>query len=241
MKRFVSPLLISYQLLVAYPLSLVITLMVAVATTILSPLFPNHSVSYFPARWWARAICYLFFVKVKISGLHNINPSHSYIMAANHQSIFDVFIIYGWLPNLFKWIMKAELRRIPFVGRACEAAGHIFINRSNPIATLNSIQKAERQLINGLSVVIFPEGTRTYTGELGSFKKGAFRIAADLQLPIVPVTINGAYFCLPRQSLFVKPATVTVHFHKPIDIKPFLPDAVHQLIEQTRNRIESKL
>jgi len=96
------------------------------------------------------------FVKVKITGLEKLNPRQSYVIVCNHQSIYDIFVVYGWLPMIFKWMMKEEVRRIPFVGIACEAAGHIFINRSNPVAAKHSLEKAESQLKNGVSVVIFP-------------------------------------------------------------------------------------
>jgi len=83
------------------------------------------------------------FVTVKISGLENLNQRQSYVVVCNHQSMFDIFVVYGWFPFLFKWMMKAELRQIPLVGKACEAAGHIFINRSNPITAKHSLEKAE--------------------------------------------------------------------------------------------------
>lgn len=239
MKRTVHPLFVIYQFLIAYPLLMIITPLVALATIILSPVFPNNSVSYFPARWWGRVICALFWVKVKFTGFENVDSGRSFIVAANHQSMFDIFIIYGWLPHYFKWIMKAELRKIPLVGKACESAGHIFINRTNPVAARHGIEKAERQLKNGVSVVIFPEGTRTFTGLMGSFKKGAFRIAADLRLPVLPVTIYGAFEVMPRSSFVVKPGTIHLVFHPPIDVSPFLPDNLPGLIECTRSTIAS--
>lgn len=239
MKRKVNSLIVVYQLVIAYPLVLLITLIVALATIVLSPLFPNHFISYFPARWWGRAICFLFGVKVQFSGFENVDSSISCIVVANHQSMFDIFIIYGWLPNLFKWMMKAELRRVPFIGKACESAGHIFINRSNPVAARKSLEKAERQLKNGVSLVIFPEGTRTYDGSVGRFKKGAFRIAADLQLPILPVSISGAFACMPRSSFIVKPGVINVHFHSPIDVKPYLPEHLHNLMDVSHSVIQS--
>jgi 1-acyl-sn-glycerol-3-phosphate acyltransferase len=241
MKRKVHLFFVVYQLLVAYPILLIITPLVALATIVLSPVFPDKSISYYPARWWGRVICFLFFVKVKFSGLEAVDPKRSFIVAANHQSMFDIFILYGWLPQSFKWIMKSEMRRIPLVGKACESAGHIFINRTNPVAARSSIQKAERQLVNGISVVLFPEGTRTYTGQMGPFKKGAFRIASDLKLPVLPVTIDGAFEVMPRSSFIVKPGTIHVTFHSPITVVDFLPDNVSVLIEYTRSVIASAL
>lgn len=241
MKRPVNPIFVVYQFLIAYPLLLVLTPLTAIFTIILSPLFPNSQLSYYPARWWGKAFCYLMFVRVKVSGLEQLDPQKSYVIACNHQSMYDIFVVYGWLPMIFKWIMKAELRRIPLVGKACEAAGHIFLDRSNPIAAKHSIERAEMQLSKGASVVIFPEGTRTYTGELGSFKRGAFRIATDLRLPIVPVTLNGCMERLPRNTCVVKPGLIEMVVHKPVDTEVYLPDRVGELIEVTHNMVNSAL
>jgi 1-acyl-sn-glycerol-3-phosphate acyltransferase len=230
-----------YQWIIAFPVLLILTILVAIATIILSPLLPNSQFSYYPARFWGKTICALTFVKVKVTGLENIDPRQSYIFASNHQSMFDVFVVYGWIPSIFKWIMKMELKKIPFVGQACAAAGHIFIDRSNLMAAKHSLEKAEKQLRNGVSVVVFPEGTRTRTGEMGTFKRGAFRIAADLSLPIVPITLRGSFERLHRNSANVNPGTIEMIIHKPIDILPFLPDNTSKLIQKTRDVIHSSL
>lgn len=223
------------------PLIAVLTVIVAVLTIILSPSMPNSDVSYWPARGWGRVICKLLFIKVKLVNIDKIDFSHSYVVAANHQSIFDIFAVYGWLPNIFKWIMKAELRKIPLVGKACEAAGHIFIDRTNPVSAKISLEKAENQLKNGVSVVIFPEGTRTKNGQPGMFKKGAFRIATDLKLPILPVTIKGSFDrVIPGTFNFI-PGTIEMIFHEPIDVNLFLPENSAGLIEHTRKVITGVL
>jgi 1-acyl-sn-glycerol-3-phosphate acyltransferase len=230
-----------YQWFIAFPVLLVVTMMVAIATTVLSPLFPNSKYSYYPARWWGRVFCALCFVRVKVSGLEQLDPKQSYVIACNHQSIFDVFVVYGWLPMIFKWVMKAELRKIPLVGKACEAAGHVFINRSHPMAAKHSLDKAEQQLHNGISVVIFPEGTRTFTGEMGKFRRGAFHIATDLRLPIVPVTLRGSYERMHRKTFNVTPGVIEMIVHEPIDVKAYLPDNSQQLIKTTWDVIHSAL
>ena len=222
-----------YVWLIAIPILAVVTILVALSTIILSPLFPNNKISYFPARFWGRCFCFLLFVRVEISGMEHINPRESYVFALNHQSYFDIFVVYGWLPNIFKWIMKAELRKIPFVGLACQAAGHIFIDRSSSIAATKSIEKAKEQLRNGVSVVIFPEGTRTFTGKMQSFKRGAFRIATDLKLPIVPATLVGSFERLKRGSAHFTHGKIQLHIHQPIDVKQYLPDNVQGLIDDT--------
>jgi 1-acyl-sn-glycerol-3-phosphate acyltransferase len=240
--RSTKPVFFSfYQWILVFPILLVITVLVALSTIILSPLLPNSKLSYYPARLWARICCKICFVKIKVAGLELLEPNKSYVFALNHQSIFDIFVVYGWFPFIFKWMMKAELRKIPLVGKACESAGHIFIDHSNPIAAKHCLEKAEAQLTNGVSVVIFPEGTRTYSGEMNKFKRGAFRIATDLSLPIVPVTLRGSFERMHRNTFNVTPGTIELIIHQPIDVVPYLPDNTPGLIQKTWNDIHSSL
>lgn len=236
-----NPFFIIYQWLIVMPVLLVVTIVVALSTIVLSPLLPNSQLSYHPARVWAKLFCAMNFVRVRFDGLETLDPQKSYVFALNHQSIFDVFVVYGWFPFIFKWMMKAELRKIPFVGKACEAAGHIFIDRSSPIAAKRSLQKAESMLKDGVSLVVFPEGTRTRTGKMGVFKRGAFRIATDLALPIVPVTLNGSFERMHRGTLHIHPGTIHVTIHEPIDVAAFLPDNTSELIQTTFDIIQSAL
>ena len=241
MKTTKNILFFLYQWVFVFPILLIITVIVAFSTIVLSPLLPNSKIAYHPAKIWAKISCHLTFVRVKVSGLEKLNPHQSYVFALNHQSIFDIFVVYGWLPCIFKWMMKAELRKIPLIGKACESAGHIFINRSNPIEAKHSIEKAEAHLKNGVSLVVFPEGTRTKTGEMGVFKRGAFRVATDLSLPIVPVTIRGSFERMPRNSFNVHPGTVEMIIHEPIEVAPFLPDSTAELIQKTWDEVNSDL
>ncbi|MDD2995881.1 MAG: lysophospholipid acyltransferase family protein [Paludibacter sp.] len=241
MKTKPHPLFVLYQWLVALPVLIILTILTAVFTIILSPVFPNAQFSYFPARWWGRFFCYLLFIKVKITGLEKLDPKKSYVIAANHQSIYDIFVVYGWLPMIFKWVMKAELRKIPLVGKACESAGHIFIDRKNPVAAKKSLDKAEAQLRNGVSVVVFPEGTRTYTGQMGKFKKGAFRMATDLHLPIVPVTLRGCFERLPRNGFIITPGTIEMIVHEPVEVEGYEHEKQPELMQKLHDIIESAL
>lgn len=241
MKTKPHPLFVLYQWLVALPVLIILTILTAVFTIILSPVFPNAQFSYFPARWWGRFFCYLLFIKVKITGLEKLDQKKSYVIAANHQSIYDIFVVYGWLPMIFKWVMKAELRKIPLVGKACESAGHIFIDRKNPVAAKKSLDKAEAQLRNGVSVVVFPEGTRTYTGQMGKFKKGAFRMATDLHLPIVPVTLRGCFERLPRNGFIITPGTIEMIVHEPVEVEGYEHEKQPELMQKLHDIIESAL
>ena len=137
--------------------------------------------------------------------------------------------------------MKKSLRKIPFVGKACESAGHIFVDRTNPKGMLTTIRQAERSLTNGVSLVVFPEGSRTKDGHLGSFKRGAFQLADDLQLPVVPVTINGSFDVLPRNAKWVRRHRLTLIIHQPIPPHGKGPENVKILMDETYKAIASGL
>lgn len=241
MKRKNNPFLICYSLLIFYPIALIITFLTSVSTIIFSLLIGDRKLSYYPAIIWSRLICALALLKVNVSGLENYDPHKSYIFIANHQSILDIFLVYGWLDSRFKWIMKKEIRHIPLVGKACEMVGHIFIDRSSAIKAKKSIDKAEVLLRNGASVVLFPEGSRTRTGDLQKFKRGAFFLATDLSLEVVPITIKGAYRAWPPRSIFIKPGSIEMMIHSPLSTEGLTHDNLHEFIEQTRNIIEQPL
>ena len=182
-----------YQLCIALPLLLLLTILTALTTTIGSLLGGARFWGYYPAKIWSRLVCYLLFLPVHVEGREKLHRHTSYVFVPNHQGAFDIFLVYGFLNRNFKWMMKKSLRKIPLVGKACESAGHIFVDRSGPHAAQATIRQAESVLVNGVSLVVFPEGARTYTGRMGSFKRGAFQLADDLQLPVVPVTIDGFF------------------------------------------------
>ena len=112
-------------------------------------------------------------------------------MVCNHQSQYDIFLAYGWLNLDLKWVLKAELRNAPGVGIGCEKVGHIFVDRSNPEQARRAVRDALDSVGDGVGILFFAEGTRSPDGRLGTFKKGAFRVAAAQDLPILPVTIIG--------------------------------------------------
>ena len=132
------------------------------------------------------------------------------------KASFDIFLIYGFLGVPIKWVMKAGIAKIPFVGAACRAAGFIFVDNSTPKAAARSVLEAERSLKNGASVVVFPEGSRTYNGKMIRFKKGAYQMAADQHLQIVPITLNGPFDVLPIGSLNVHRHKMEMVIHPPI-------------------------
>lgn len=233
-------LYIIYQYLIGFPLIVVVTLFTALLTIICFP-WRNGKLPRTVQVFWSRSVLWLLLVPIKVTGCENVDSNQSYVFVANHQSFLDVFAVYGWLPNNFKWLMKKELRKIPFVGTACAVAGHIFVDRSNPRAAMESLTYIKAQLHDGISTVIFPEGTRTKTGEMGRFKQGAFKIAMDMDLPVVPISLSGFFDAMPRNKFYVKPfSRVALHIGKPIDISQFndINEAMTELHTQVKNGIK---
>lgn len=230
-----------YQICFALPVLLVLTLLTALTTIIGSLIGGAHTWGYYPGKVWSQLICYILLIPVKVKGREKLNKHTSYVFAPNHQGAFDIFLIYGFLGRNFKWMMKKSLRKIPFVGKACESAGHIFVDRANPRKMISTIRKAEASLKGGVSLVVFPEGSRSLTGKLGAFKRGAFQLADDLQLAVVPVTIEGSFEILPRDSKWIRRHAMTLTIHDPIPPQGKGAENVRALMERTYAAVESAL
>jgi 1-acyl-sn-glycerol-3-phosphate acyltransferase len=188
---------------------------------------------------WANLNCILTPVFVKVKGRENIDPKQSYVIVVNHQSAYDIIILYARLGIYFKWLMKKEIRKIPGIGFGSQAIGHILINRSSTKAAIETINYAKSKIKDGTSMLIFPEGTRSRTHDMLPFKKGAFWFAFDLNLPILPVTINGTREILPSETMNLLPGKAEIIIHPPININNYSKDNMADLIEKTRNLIYS--
>ena len=207
-----------YQLLIALPLIAIYTLITSLMVTIGCTLGNGHFWGYYPGKWWAQFIIRILLLPVKVEGRENLVKGQSYVFVANHQGAFDIFLIYGFLSRNFKWMMKRQLRQMPFVGKACEAAHHIFVDKRGASKIRATYDSARQTLQGGMSLVVFPEGARTFTGHMGVFKRGAFMLADDIELPVVPLTINGSFDVMPRTRdmkwVVWHPLRLTIH--KPI-------------------------
>ena len=207
-----------YQIVVMMPVLLVATFLAALFTTIGSLIGLHRTWGYYPAHIWARLFCFMTFVRVSVTGRENIDKKTSYVFVANHQGAYDIFAIYGYLNHNFKWMMKKSLEKIPFVGYACKKAGHIMVDKSSPAAVQRTMEMAEKQLRGGMSLVVFPEGSRSKTGKMARFKKGAFALATEFGLPIVPITMDGAYDVMPRAAKLPRPGHIRVTIHRPMSV-----------------------
>ncbi|MDI6687050.1 MAG: lysophospholipid acyltransferase family protein [Desulfobacterales bacterium] len=186
------------------------------------------------AAIWARFILAVSCIKVKVVGLSNIDPSRSYIYMSNHQGNFDIPILQACLPVQFRWLAKAELFKIPVFGYAMGKAGHISIDRSNRKSAFKSLNNAARTIRNGVSVLIFPEGTRSSDGAIIPFKKGGFILAVDSGVPIVPVIIHGLWPLMLKNRVFVRPGNVVLEIKKPIESADYDRKTKDDLLKKVR-------
>lgn len=187
---------------------------------------------------WGRVVNFIAPVSVFVKGKENISSKKSYIIIANHQTLWDILILYGFLGIDFKFLMKKELRKVPFLGYACHKVGHIYINRKSPKAALQSLNEAKQKLTNGVSVLVFPEGTRSKQKEMQQLKKGAFKLAIDLNLDILPVTVVDSYKVLRKGIINVLPGKAGLIIHPAIAVADYEND-MERLMNESRIILES--
>ena len=234
-----------YQLFIALPIIFVATVLTSLIT-ILGGFINAHVFGYYPGRIWSKVVLRVLLLPIHVEGREHLQPRQSYVFVANHQGPVDIFLIYGYLGRNFKWMMKKALRKMPLVGVACEKARHIFVDKSGPKAIKETIDKARATLQNGTSLVVVPEGSRSFTGHMGLFRKGAFQLADDLQLPVVPVTIDGSFDVLTRMAgfNFVHWHPLRLVIHEPIppvgegkeDIKHTMEEAYRVIMNSLPER-----
>ncbi len=241
MKKLLIILYQPYKWLIFFPFLGINTLIFGILAILFSLIFGQKVGSFVGGVLWSRLNGFLTPMFVSKTGQENIDKNQSYVIVANHISAYDIFLAYGWLGIDFKWVMKKELRKIPGLGFGSEAVGHIFIDRSSSKAALETIEKAKERIKGGTSVLFFPEGTRSKTGELGRFKKGAFNFAFDLNLPILPVTILGTNKIMPSGTFNLLPGKARLVIHPPIDISNYSPEDMGKLMDNTKDVIASAL
>jgi 1-acyl-sn-glycerol-3-phosphate acyltransferase len=228
-----------YAWLVVVPAIVIATIIFGTGTVLLLFFLKPRQVGILCGKSWARVISFVTPMRVSVVGREHVDQRQSYVIVSNHQSQFDIFVLYGWLDIDFKWVMKQELRKVPLIGIACERLGHIYVDRTNREAALASINAAKQRIVDGTSVLFFPEGTRSRDKRMRPFKKGAFRMALDLQLPILPITIQGTREVLPSDTLDLFPGRATMTIHPPIPIQDYDYTRLEALIARTRQVIEA--
>lgn len=192
-------------------------------------------------KLWGRVGLMFAGTRVEVSGAEKIPRDVPLIFMGNHRSNFDILALYAGLPHHFSWIAKVELFRIPLFGYAMKRAGYLPLDRSDGRRALKTMESAAEKIRNGVSVIIFPEGTRSMDGKLLPFKRGGFLLAARAGVPVVPFTINGSAKVNPPKRLEVHPGTITIRFGDPISTEGATGKRRDELIERVRDAIEAGL
>jgi 1-acyl-sn-glycerol-3-phosphate acyltransferase len=224
-----------------FPLVSLATLVGALIAVPLALLISPRLANLYVAVTWSRILAGLVPVRVSLEGAEHIEPGRSYVVVANHQSQFDIPVVYGWLGLDLRWVAKSEVGRIPFVAAGCRAIGHIFIDRSDPDQARNAINRAVARLKPGTGLMFFPEGTRSRSGRLLPFKKGAFRVAVDRQLPLLPVTVTGTRDILPPGGLALRPGRARLVVHEPVETDGLDASDLSDVQRECKRRIASAL
>ena len=239
MRTFFWILYQPYKWLFLIPFMAINSVIFGILAVTLSLIINQKVGSYVGGVIWAKVNTLLTPAIIKIQGKQHIDKKQSYVIVANHLSTYDIFAFYGWLGIDFKWVMKKEIKKYPGVGFGSQAVGHIFVDRSSTTEALKSIYSAKQKIKDGTSVIFFPEGTRSKTTRLLPFKKGAFHLAFDLDLPILPVTINGTDKIFPADTWNLFPGKAELVIHPPIDIRQYREDDIQKLISDTKEMIAS--
>jgi 1-acyl-sn-glycerol-3-phosphate acyltransferase len=180
-------------------------------------------------------------IRYTVRGRENVPANRAVVFCANHQSNVDPPVLFQALHPRLHILYKAELRKLPVLGRVFEVGGFVAVQRDNRDAAFASIETAAESIRQGNSFLIFPEGTRSKTDQLLPFKKGGLVMALRAQAPVVPVAIMGGRAAMQKGSAFVRPVHVTVRIGEPIETAGMSSDDRDQLIEIVRGRIEELL
>ena len=218
-----------------------ITLICALGAIVVSFLGQGGNAAHLVGRLWGRAIVLISGVKVSVQGLDHIDPGATYVYMANHQSMFDILALLGYLPVQFRWLAKMELFRIPVFGYSMARVGYISIDRSNRKSAYKSLQEAAQRIAQGVSVVVFPEGTRSADGQIKPFKAGGFYLAIRSGRPIVPVVIYGSHHVMPKGMIRINPGRIVLSINQPVETTHYDNSTKEILMESVRYTMKSGL
>lgn len=192
-------------------------------------------------RNWSRTVLRAAGVKVEARGLENVTPGGALIFVSNHQSMFDIWAMFATLPVSLRFIAKKELSRIPVFAHAMRHAGHVFIDRKDRSQAAEAMRRAGRRMQEeGLSLGLFPEGTRSRDGELGAFKKGTFALAIETQAALVPIVVDGGAE-ITADAFRLRPRPLLMYCAAPIDLSGLDVGDRDELLARSRVEIRAML
>jgi len=217
---------------------IVVATLVLGALTFVAYLFDRKGrVGHYCAKFWGKIALVANRVKVRIEGMEHLNGKGPYIFMSNHQGAYDIFTLLAHLPYQFKWLAKKELFSIPFFGWTMAAVGYISIDRGGTRDTVEAMNEAAQKIRDGMSVVIFPEGSRSPDGSIQPFKKGGFTLAIKSKVPIVPIAISGSREIMPKDRLTVAPGEIRMFVGHPIEIQHTSLRERESLMKKVRDTI----
>jgi len=200
-----------------------LTLFWSVPVLLLSSLDPYAERSARLIRFWAKGNLWGCGVKVRVRGLERLDPRHAYIFMSNHQSQFDILALMAVLDTFqLRWVAKQELRKVPVLGLCMQRTHQILVDRESHAQAVATIRRVKELLNAGISVLFFPEGTRSKDGQLLPFKPGGFAVAVQTGVPVVPVTVNGSRAIMPSGDWKIRAGKIEIVFSEPIQIDPHL-------------------
>ena len=191
------------------------------------------------SMFWARSIMFGTGIRLECRRAQKLDCGASYVFAANHQIMLDIPLSALAVDCPFGFVAKGELARVPFLGWAIKASPSVLVDRSNPRSTYESMKQAGENIRAGTSVIIFPEGARSYSREIAPFQKGAFLLALEAGVPIVPVTIVDAYEVLDEKRRVARPGVVRIEVGRPIPLKGMTRKDLPALMQTVREAIEA--
>ncbi len=193
------------------------------------------------ARVWGGGILFLSGIRTRIKDRAMLDRSRPYVFVANHQNLLDILALSAALPYPFGFLAKEELARVPFLGFAIRNSASLFIDKTDPRRALVSLKAAGERIRNGMSVLVFVEGTRSHSPELQPLKKGAFALAVEAGVPMVPVTVVDAYRLMNEKKRLVRPGTIHIVIGKPINVEGSTRRNIPELIDTVRDRLTAEL
>lgn len=189
-------------------------------------------------RVWTRQLLWIAGVEVEIEGTEHLEPGRPQIVVANHSSWFDVFALSAYFPERYHYVAKKELSRIPVFGKAWIVCGHIAIDRSDLSSAVASLERAAEKIAGeDATIIMFPEGTRSRTGELQRFKKGAFMLALKAGVPVIPLAIRGSRDVMPKGSWLVRPGRIRLTVGRPISVEEYTVSRRDELVRDARSAV----
>lgn len=216
----------------------VMTFLFAVLYLSAIPFRKTDKIFSFIAYYWSKAVFIATGIKVRTIGLEKIDLSKAYVFVSNHASLFDIIAVVVGISRHIRFVAKKEIAKIPIFGWAVSGP-NIMVDRKSGLDGARSLEKAAKRVAEGVSFILFAEGTRSRDGRLKPFKRGAFSLAIESGVPLVPLTILGSYDIMPKGSLNVRKGEITILVDSPIDVSEYrgrqgafaLMNRVHEIIE----------